>query len=71
MDAVLERKVGKVNRTLLAKELGVNRSHVSQVLSGRSMPSLPVAARMADKMGITLDQFWGHLLSRQVTMSVN
>jgi len=72
MDAVLvERKVGKVNRTVLARELGVTRTHVSLVLSGGKMPSLPVAARMAEKMGITLDQFWEHLLSRQQLQSVN
>ena len=48
-------RVGRANRTELARELGVTRSHVSQVLSGKSVPSLSVAARIARNLGVSLD----------------
>lgn len=62
----VQDKLDRVNRTKLAKELGVTRTHVSLVLSGKSVPSLPIAARIADRTGVTLDQLWEHLCGQLV-----
>ncbi len=62
----VERKIKTANRSELARTLNVNRSHVSQVLSGKSVPSLSVAARMARELGISLDQLWGYLQTASV-----
>ena len=59
-------RVGRANRTELARELGVTRSHVSQVLSGKSVPSLLVAAGMAKSLGVSLDQLWDYLQTASV-----
>lgn len=53
----------KVNRSELARELNLDRSHVSLVLNGKRMPSLGVAAGMAKRMGVTLDELHWYLAS--------
>lgn len=45
------------NRTHMAKELGVGKSHVSLVLTGKRTPSLTLAAQMARVLGMSLDDF--------------
>lgn len=62
----VERKIEAANRSQLARDLGVNRSHVSQVLSGKSVPSLAVAAGMAKRIGVSLDQLWEYLQTASV-----
>jgi transcriptional regulator with XRE-family HTH domain len=59
--AQVEQKVAQVNRTRLAKELGLDRSYVSQVLAGRRMPGLDVAAGIARGMGVSIDALHGWL----------
>lgn len=62
----VERKIEAVNRSQLARELGVTRTHVSLVLSGRSVPSIQVAAGIAKKIGVSLDDLWGYLQTASV-----
>jgi len=59
--AVVEQKIGAVNRSHLAKELGLTRTYVSLVLNGRRSPSFSVACEMARKMKLTLEDFQGYL----------
>ena len=62
----VEKKVVAANRSQLARELGLTRPHVSQVLSGKSVPSLAVAAGIAKGIGVSLDQFWDYLQTASV-----
>ena len=64
--ALVERKIKAANRSELARTLNVTRPHVSQVLSGKSVPSLTVAAGMAKELGVSLDQLWGYLQTAAV-----
>ena len=57
----IERQVNRTNKAELARELGLTRTHVSRVLSGRSNPSLNMAADIARKLGVSLDDFHGYL----------
>ena len=66
MVAETTRKIKAANRSELAREIGVTRPHVSQVLSGRSVPSLDVAAKIAKRIGVSLDQLWEHLQTASV-----
>lgn len=60
------RKIENANRSQLARELRVTRPYVSQVLSGKSVPSLAVAAGIAKRVGVTLDELWDHLQTASV-----
>lgn len=53
-------KVAQLNRSRVAKELGLDRSYVSQVLGGKRVKAglgLDVAAGIAKKAGVSLDAF--------------
>jgi len=45
-----------VNRNAMGRALGVNIAHVSRILSGQARPSLDLARRMAEHLGISLDE---------------
>ena len=62
----VEQKIRAANRSELAREIGVTRPHVSQILSGKSVPSLSVAAGMAKRIGVSLDQLWDYLQTASV-----
>ena len=62
----VERKIRTANRSELAREIGVTRPHISQILSGKSVPSLLVAAGMAKSLGVSLDEFWSYLQTATV-----
>ena len=62
----VERKIRTANRSELARSLNVTRPHVSQILSGKSVPSLVVAAGIAKEIGVSLDEFWGYLQTASV-----
>ena len=51
-------KIGKVevNRSEMARALGVDVAHISRIFSGKSLPSLELAVRIAGHMGISLDE---------------
>lgn len=67
----VHRKVETANRSAIARELELDRSHVSHVLGGKYLPSLPVAAGMAKKIGVTLDDFYACLAAKMGTAAVN
>ena len=52
----IERRLDSANRSGLARELGLTRSYVSQVLNGQRDPGLRVAKKVADRLGLTIDQ---------------
>lgn len=55
------QQIQSANRTHLAKELGLCRYHVVKVLNGKAEPSLSVAAALARKLGISLDELYRHI----------
>ena len=56
--ATTDYKLSTANRTKVAAKVGVTREHISQILSGRKEPSLPVAAKLAKETGVSLDEFY-------------
>jgi transcriptional regulator with XRE-family HTH domain len=52
---------GDINRTAMGRALGVNTAHISRICSGQAQPSLELARRMAEYLGVTLDEL-SHLL---------
>lgn len=50
--------------TDLAQKVGVGHSHMSLIMSGKRMPSLEVAKRIATQMGVSLDEFYDRLSER-------
>jgi transcriptional regulator with XRE-family HTH domain len=64
MSVVVEKKIDGVNRTVLARGLGLTRSYVSQVLSGKREPGLGVAIKVARGLGLTVEQL-GEYLTRK------
>ncbi len=54
--AEVDKKVALVNRSVIARSLGLDRSYVSQVLCRKRMPGLDVAAGIAKEVGVSLDQ---------------
>lgn len=69
----VERKVERANRSALARDLGVSRNHVSQVLSGRGTPSLKLAGGLARGLGVSLDELAEYFdrLEQEQTLTVN
>ena len=68
------QKVAAVNRTRMARELGLDRSYVSQVLAGHRMPGLDVAAGIAKGVGVSIDGLHAWLTqgqSQQQSTAVN
>src|SRR5213593_4383206 len=50
-----------LNLRELCKEVGISHSHLSLVLLGRRNPSLKVARRLAEVLGISLDDLAAYL----------
>ena len=71
MGVVVEKKIDGVNRTVLARGLGLTRSYVSQVLSGKREPGLGVAIKMARGLGLTVEQLGEYLEKKSMTMEMN
>ena len=71
MSVVVEKKIDGVNRTVLARGLGLTRSYVSQVLSGKREPGLGVAIKMARGLGLTVEQLGEYLEKKSMTMEMN
>lgn len=53
---------GKKNQSELARDLSLNRSHVCLIFSGKRKPSLEVAARLAGRLRVSLDEFYAYLV---------
>lgn len=49
--------------TELASRVGISKSHVSLILGRKRMPSLPIAAKIASAMGISIDELYHQRLT--------
>jgi transcriptional regulator with XRE-family HTH domain len=67
----VDRKVERANRSQLARELGVTRPHISQVLSGKGTPSLKLAGGIARGIGVSLDELAEYFDRLELEMTVN
>lgn len=47
--------------TDLAAATGMSKPHMSRIMRGERMPSLPVAHKMAKAMGMSMDELYGRL----------
>lgn len=65
----VEESLKDTTSKVIAKVVGVDPSHVRHVLRGTRVPSLEVAARIAKKLGVSLDAFYRYY-SKQVEQSV-
>jgi DNA-binding XRE family transcriptional regulator len=48
--------ITNLSRTKLAKAVKVDLAHISRIFSGQRSPSLDLARRIADYMGVSLDK---------------
>ena len=48
----------EINRSRMARDMGVDVAHVSRILAGKRNPSLKLAMRMSKSLGITVEQFY-------------
>ncbi len=53
----------RARQSELARAVGMSPSHVCLILRGARMPSLPVAKKIADHLGITLDELYGEVVA--------
>ena len=60
----VEKSLNNTTRAALAEQVGVHASHVRHVLRGTRVPSLEVAARIAKKLGVSLDAFYRYYSER-------
>lgn len=63
---MVERRVGMANRTQIARELGLDRSYVSQVLGRKREPGLGVARGLAKQLGVGLEEFDAWLQEKEL-----
>lgn len=49
----------------LGRKVGISVTHVSKIFSGDRRPSLPVAAKIAKYLGMSIDKFYGILLKQE------
>lgn len=56
-------KARDISISSIASAAGVDKSHVSMILSGKRMPSFPVAKRMAEAMGMTMDELYDQVMT--------
>lgn len=47
--------VSQINRTALAKATGTDLAHISRIFAGKAHPSLPLARKMAELLGISIE----------------
>jgi transcriptional regulator with XRE-family HTH domain len=53
----VRKALGGFSQAAVARQAGVTDSYMSLVLSGQRTPRLPVAARIARVLGVSLDEF--------------
>lgn len=67
----VERRLDSVNRTQMAQDLGVTRFHVGRVLSGKKVPSLSVALKIAKRVGVTVEDLCEYWEQEKEVVTVN
>lgn len=58
---VLRARLAPGQYRALSRISGISRQHISRVLRGRAVPSLPVAVKLAKAAGITVGMLQDHL----------
>lgn len=53
------RESRRIYQNTLAEMVGVSRGHINAIEHGRYMPNLTTAIKIADALGITLDELAG------------
>jgi transcriptional regulator with XRE-family HTH domain len=61
---------GRKNQSDLARAMGLHKSHVSLIFAGKRQPSLDVAAGLAARLRVSLDEFYTYL-TQTPTLTVN
>jgi len=51
----IQQTVAAANQTAIARELGLTRNYLNMVLNNKRVPSLPVAAQLAQALNVPLD----------------
>lgn len=54
-------EIEKSNRWL-AKEVGADETGISLIVNGKRIPSLLMSMRIAQVIGVSVEELWGHLL---------
>lgn len=68
----VEQSLKDTTSQVLARSAGVDASHVRHILRGTRVPSLEVAARIAKRLGVSLDAFYRYYVKRAgESVSVN
>jgi len=67
----VEERIKDTTSESIARGVGVDSSHVRHVLRGTRVPSLEVAARIAKKLGVSLDAFYRYYSARARAETVN
>ena len=57
-DLIEERGLKK---SWIAKKVRIAPGTLSKIISGESIPTLPVALRIADLLDITVEELWGYV----------
>ncbi len=50
----------QLSHNKLAKMSGVSQPFISAIVAGKKQPTLPIAKRLADALGVTLDELAGY-----------
>ena len=53
----------EMNRSELGRRIGMGKSHISKILSGKVVPGIMTARRLSDALGMSLDEFYLFLKS--------
>jgi len=47
-----------MKQTFLAKKVGISNGTLSLIVRGKSVPTLPVALRIAEELGMKVEDIW-------------
>ncbi|ADU30964.1 helix-turn-helix transcriptional regulator [Evansella cellulosilytica] len=50
-----------IKKGWLANEVGIAPGTLTKIIKGESIPTLPVALRIADKLNTSVEELWGNL----------
>lgn len=51
-------KAQRKTQTWLRETIGVNKSTVNDIVNEKHLPSLPVAVRIAEVLGVSVEDIW-------------
>lgn len=57
-----KKKVSKLNQADIASKIGISNSALSLIVNGKSVPTLPVAIKLARFLETTVEELWGDLV---------